>query len=776
MVRKADGVWRYRDAVGQLLLLHLRFDERDETGQPVLDKRGKLKKSFRPLIWRNGQWVSAWSDVRPLYGLPELAARPAAPVLVVEGEKTCDTARNLLPEYIIITWPQGSSGAPKADWSPLRGRQVWIWPDADIPGAKAGGGVAELVRKAGAASVALVRLPIGLPDGWDLADPLPAAWAVEDVRALIAAAETAPGDSASNLQCAPELQPGFRDNGGERPVIRIEAGKLSEIVDVAEQVLLAAGVGFYQRGGQIVRIVLCPVKVSNGFDVLMPRLVAVSATHLVEVLTQIIAWERFDGRVKDWILTDAPLKVALTYLAREKWILPVLTGLISAPTLRPDGTVLEHSGYDRSTGLLLDTEGVEFSALLSRPSEKQGRAALEVLKSLIATFPFVSGADRSVALSAILTAAIRTALPTAPLHAFSAPVAGSGKSLIVDLVCLIVTGRPCPVIAQGKTDEELEKRLGSALIAGDVVLSIDNCEIPLGGDLLCQCLTQAFVKVRLLGQSRLIDVPTGMAMFATGNNLVLLGDMTRRTLLCSLDPGVERPEAREFSVDPLALVRDDRKRFLRAALTVLRAYHVAGRPRQVAPLGSFSEWSDWVRSALLWFGESDPVATIEVARAADPRRDALATVLEQWFGVIGSRRATVREVIDFATAPSSTVGLPGSSAYSRPDFREALLVVAGDAGAVNSRRLGKWISANKLRVVNSLRLVSDAPDGHHKVAAWRVERVNLAGFAGNSGVSVSYTRELSKRDDNDNLYIGGAENPPNPGNPADDDAHIAGWQ
>src|SRR6266446_8622334 len=98
--------------------------------------------------------------------------------------------------------------------------------------------------------------------------------------------------------------------------------------------------------------------------------------------------------------------------------------------------------------------------------------------------------SRAVSISAILTSLIRPSLPSAPLHAFTAPIRGSGKSLLVDVASMISAGHETPVMAQGRTAEEFEKRLGAALIAGDGTISIDNCEQPLGGDLLCQVLTQ----------------------------------------------------------------------------------------------------------------------------------------------------------------------------------------------------------------------------------------------------------------------------------------------
>jgi putative DNA primase/helicase len=76
------------------------------------------------------------------------------------------------------------------------------------------------------------------------------------------------------------------------------------------------------------------------------------------------------------------------------------------------------------------------------------------------------------------------------MHAFTAPVAGSGKSKLVEVASIIATGHEAPVIAPGATEEELEKRLGGALLAGDTVIALDNCDAPLGGVLLCQALTR----------------------------------------------------------------------------------------------------------------------------------------------------------------------------------------------------------------------------------------------------------------------------------------------
>lgn len=507
---------------------------------------------------------------------------------------------------------------------------------------------------------------------------------------------------------------------GNRPLIRIRAGMMPETIDEAEQALLGAGLGLYQRGSIVVRPAMVPVAISGGRQIDAPRLIHVRAHHMAEAFTKAAYWERYDMRAGDWIPTDCSQRLAETYLAREgQWRLPVLTGIINAPTLREDGSILDQPGYDAQTGLLFDPQGERFPLLPREPDRDMALRALAFLRDLIGSFPFVTPADRSVALSAILTTLIRRSLPTAPLHGFNAPTAGTGKSMLVDIASMIATARPAPVIAQGKTEEEMEKRLGAALIAGDVLIAIDNCEEPLGGELICQAMTQTSLKVRILGTSLNAEVPSNATMFATGNNLTFVGDMTRRAIRATLDAGVERPELRAFDRDPLALVTARRGDYVTAGLTLLRAFHLAGRPEQSVPLGSFTTWSGWVRDALIWLGEADPCETMEGMRGADPKLEALTAALEEWRSVLGTDRVTVREIIERAAAQQSQ--LFGKAEYVNPEFREALLRVAGEGGAINGTRLGKWLSQHQNRIVAGRRIIAAGTTGNR--ARWQLDIV-----------------------------------------------------
>jgi putative DNA primase/helicase len=118
------------------------------------------------LEWR---WES-WPAKRPLYGLQRLAEKPFAPVVVCEGEKAADAAGGLLPDFVVVTSSNGCKSAGNADWSPLRGRTVIVWPDADAAGLEYAKAVAKQALAAGATAVATVSPPDGVAVSWDAAD------------------------------------------------------------------------------------------------------------------------------------------------------------------------------------------------------------------------------------------------------------------------------------------------------------------------------------------------------------------------------------------------------------------------------------------------------------------------------------------------------------------------------------------------------------------------------------------------------------------------------
>ena len=92
-------------------------------------------KEIRPLVYEDGRWLQKGIPrPRPLYNLQALREHPDAPVLVVEGEKTSDAAGKLFSSYVPTTSMNGANAAHQSDWTPLKGREVIVWPDNDPDG------------------------------------------------------------------------------------------------------------------------------------------------------------------------------------------------------------------------------------------------------------------------------------------------------------------------------------------------------------------------------------------------------------------------------------------------------------------------------------------------------------------------------------------------------------------------------------------------------------------------------------------------------------------
>lgn len=531
---------------------------------------------------------------------------------------------------------------------------------------------------------------------------------------------------------------------GRIGLIEVRSGDMPRVVRQAEAELIFGG-GVYQRSGNLVRVVRHDFQAGkdsmDGLPLGALRLCEITAHWLTERFATVSSWKRWKEREQAWKSIDPPIQYAATYLSKVgQWRAPVLTGIIECPTLRRDGTLLSKSGYDPPSGLYVDYAGPPLHVPDS-PTRADALAALETLKTPYSEFQFADPATGiSIALAATLTAVVRRSLRTAPLFAFDAPVMGSGKGLLVKIAALIATGRPAPLLSQGKDEAEDEKRLGSLLLAGVSMMNLDNIERPVGGQLLNSMLTEPVCNPRILGKSESPEMPCNLTLFATGNNLQFLGDMVRRVLICRIDPGCERPDARTFSRNLNDWVPEHRQELLGAALVILRAYIVAGKPAQpIQPYGSFEEWSGLIRSALVWLGEADPCLSRAALEEDDPVTASLHSILPLWHDSIGERVVTTNEVCGIA----------------RDDLLLALLEIAGsrrDPDKVDAKRLGKWLAKHKGRISSGLRIVR-GEDEHRKTALWRVVRVNLsAGNAGNAG-SVLYPTQGIGSCKNDSVKI-----------------------
>lgn len=207
-------VWRYTDASGALLGYVCRFAASDG-GKEILPLTYCEHATTHAREWR---WMS-FPCPRPLYGLDRL--RDDKPVLIVEGEKCADAAWSNLDvsdAFDVLTWPGGSKAVDKADWSPLAGRYVVIWPDCDAQTDKQGALLTEakqpgmLAARAIAQHLAALKCSVHVlqipgpgekPSGWDIADALAEGWDGERLLTFVRSNLRAPAPSTAPNSEAP---------------------------------------------------------------------------------------------------------------------------------------------------------------------------------------------------------------------------------------------------------------------------------------------------------------------------------------------------------------------------------------------------------------------------------------------------------------------------------------------------------------------------------------------------------------------------------------------
>jgi hypothetical protein len=380
------------------------------------------------------------------------------------------------------------------------------------------------------------------------------------------------------------------------------------------------------------------------------------------------AWKK--TKSGDLIEEDVPLprQFAVMYLDwRGEWRLPPLNGIASAPLLHDDGAISRNEGYDPSSGMwcenVPDLEGL----VPEQPNNDQAHAALHVIRETYKTFCFADavtrddgtgvavvdtsllpGRDESAFLVALLTAVCRPSLHLAPgvlLRAAPISGAGAGKGLLARCICIVAFGREPHAVTAGANSEELEKRIAAELMEGSPALFLDNLNnTTFRSDLLASAITERPAKVRVLGKSQMVPLNASALVILTGNGLTVSEDLARRFIAIDFDPRTEDPEARPFTNNIRAEVTNRRRELLAALLTIWRWGRIASDIKPGLPLGSFEQWSRWVRDPPLALGCLDPVARISEAKVRDGRRQRIADLFAIWWDKHQDRPVAIREI------------------------------------------------------------------------------------------------------------------------------------
>ena len=335
--------------------------------------------------------------------------------------------------------------------------------------------------------------------------------------------------------------------------------------------------------------------------------------------------------------------------------LPGLVACVDAPVMRLDGSVFDAVGYDPETEVLVrEDHGIRVP---QRPDRQEMLEALDMLWEPFREFPFVTAEDRGGMLAALLTAAVRPSLPSAPAFAFDAPTQGSGKTLLARCVAALAGDERVHLPLPTRDEDEIRKSLFALLRDAPRAVVFDNQMGTLDSASFAGALTSPTMSGRPLGTSQTLNMPTRCLFMLTGNNFTMGGDMPRRIVKIRIDPQDEMPFTRQFAFNPLQLVKARRAEMIGAALTLIRGVWSMAMD---ARLGSFEDWDRMVAQTVRHVGQTlvdghfgDPSDILKAAHEADAAREETRDIHDALRKVFGSRWFKPKEFVDYVTARGS---------------------------------------------------------------------------------------------------------------------------
>lgn len=504
----------------------------------------------------------------------------------------------------------------------------------------------------------------------------------------------------------------------EKPIVQVtDAGLVQNIAQMSE---IARPI-VYTQGDMLTRLGRENLddEIKRSADQIV--LVAVSAGWSRVHFTDVAQFMKYSAKADDWINTSCPAELVNVWMNMGDWPdLRPLDAIARAPFVRADGSICDTAGYDtRSRALFIPS--MAFPRVPDSPSRSEALDSLSRLLTPFDEFPWYTEGSRSAFAAHILTEAARLALDRVPMFWYTAPDAGTGKTMLSEAAATIVHGSEPAVRPWVQDGDELRKTLFASLLAGDRSIAFDN--VPTGykarAPELCAFLTSAIWKDRKLGVSETHAVPNKCVVSASGNNVTPVSDLARRCLVVRLDANSERMQERRFKIPNLrGHILANRAELLVDALTVIKAYHsrsgidpdIAARIYAATPLPSFESWSALVREPLIWLGLPDPCDTQK--GETDDETGSVAGIFEKLASSFG---ATPFTCVDVARTVGGVLDANGDLS--------SMMLTNGCAEPSSPLKVGYWLRSLRDKNAGGFKLVHA---GQSKVGVkWQLKRTNV---------------------------------------------------
>lgn len=408
-----------------------------------------------------------------------------------------------------------------------------------------------------------------------------------------------------------------------------------------------------------------------------------------------------------------------------------IAGIVESPIIQNDGNIIITKGYDPITRLYYTPQpGFVLPEISEKPTSKEVKESIDFLKEVFVDFPFIDNASRINTIATLMGAILRPIIPgTVPLAILDKPQAGTGASLIADVIGRVVTGRPTAMMPAPEDDAAWRKMITSSISKGRIVAIIDNVETKLYTPSLAVVLTCTVWEDRILGTNEMITLPNRNVWIATGNNIQLGGDLPRRCFWVRMDAGCAKPwQERDKPFkhpELLEWVDTNRGLILKSILTLARAWIQAKKPKpkKIPKMGGFEGWRDTIGGILEFAGETDFIGNMEqMYLEADTDTPAWEAFFQRWVEIwkldTEITVADIEERLTFEHDPYNVKKEDGRLCDILPD-----ILADSWAGKKNFNRvLGKSLSKMNQRVfTNGLKIMKGSV-AHH-ATQWKVIQV-----------------------------------------------------
>jgi len=729
-----DAIYDYQNPEGEVKYQSLRYQ---------LGGKRKTFRQRRPNPDKPGEWIWNIDGVEHyLYHLLDIAPAIARgdTIYYCEGEKDCNNLRKL---GVVATTHSGGAKAWEDNLIKcLADADLVFIPDKD----EAGASLLQKVSKAAPGIVKRLRILPMPGDAHDSSDWIEEGHTKSDLDDIAMAAQ----------DCTSEMVVEFvAQYKSTLPEIITTNRHMREITTNALTALHKHNkpAHIFRRSDTLTRV--------NFDEANRPYTETLSEAAFRGHLERCCNFVRLSPK-GDTLPVPPPLEVVRDAMTRPyEWQFPPLVGITESPVLRPDGTILDKPGYDEVTKLYYTpSPDLNIPPMPDKISDSQLQDAANLLIEPLCDFPFDSKASWCNAIGTMLAPILRPMITgPIPLALFDKPQQGTGATLLAETISAIATGRPGAMMTAPDDDEGWRKAITSLLLKGQMVCTVDNVEGDLFAPSLAAVLTLMTWQDRILGISKMIELPHRAVWIATGNNMRVRGDLPRRCVWVRMDAQVARPWMRSISQfnhpDLRGWITENRGAILAAILVIVKAWTLANRPvpKDTPILGGFESYCTVLSGVLTFMGAKDFLGNLDALyNEADTETPQLESFFGAWHEVLKEEPYTAADLVRYINETEELKEvLPDVLAYT----------LEGKPGRNYAVRLGQKLAKYQGRLYTN-RCVLKKAGTKQRAVTWQVVRLesgsNLTKFSLQSEVGeVATTLTCGQKKDDDNILLSKGE-------------------